>query len=222
MKNFDKPDVFVYGMTGSGKDTISDYIKAYYEYRKMRIAGTIKQAICEKHDLTHEELEELKRQNPDFRMEHHTFSDLLGCPAASLNRTHQIASRRAYDFNIVLDPEKPVVISDVRSFDEATILLNNDFVGIFLARTTDEFKHAAHYTENNMFMNGQLGELSNNHNAEQMIVIFNGGSFDESAIDTIKETLHPDTKVYVMDENPTGEDLIEFFDNILEELQLVK
>lgn len=61
--NFQK-NIIIVGLTGSGKDTIADDLVYNSDYFKLRIAGTIKQIICEKHELSETELEEVKRTNP--------------------------------------------------------------------------------------------------------------------------------------------------------------
>lgn len=171
-------DIFVYGMSGSGKDTISDYLKDYYGYRKMRLAGTIKQVICEKFKLTHDELETLKRSEQKYRDEHHIVSNNNGNQESSLNRLQQIVDRTAYDFNILTKDEninKPVVICDVRTFEEAQQLLNAGFVGIFLSRITGEYKNPTHFTEQNLFGNSNIFELiDTDDNIDRCVIIFNG------------------------------------------------
>ena len=40
-------NIFIYGMSGSGKDTIANFLQSKYDFIKLRIAGTIKQYVYE-------------------------------------------------------------------------------------------------------------------------------------------------------------------------------
>jgi hypothetical protein len=212
--NSDYVDVFVYGMTSSGKDTVSDYLKSYFGMRKMRIAGTIKQIICEDLGCTFEQLEEMKRANPEIRMKHHEVSEMLKNQHGSLNRTLQIALHESFDLNIVDDPEKAIVVCDVRTIEEATILLDNDWVGIFLERMTDEFRHAGHFTENNMFENGKIIELSNSLDyADRMLLVFNDANNTMAARQELIAKLGPGVVVCTPAKGCTAPQLLETIDN---------
>ena len=168
-----KPDIFVFGLTGAGKDTVGNYIAEYYDYRKIRIAGTIKQIICEKYGFTPEELEKQKRLDPNIRMEHHNTSKMLGDQQGSLNRTRLITEHNTFDLQLVSDPEKPLFVLDCRTFDEALVLLEGGFYGIFLNRTTKEFKLDGHFTEGDLFKNGQLNELLEEWK-DKILLVYNG------------------------------------------------
>lgn len=167
MKNY-----FVYGMSNSGKDTISNYLRDRYGYAKLRIARTIKQIICEKHDITYDELEELKRNNPEFRLEHHQVSEMLGNKKSSMCRLIQLIDGRSMDFEYV-DARKPRVICDCRDFEESDMMLNSGWIGIFLTRTTGEFGDSSHYTEQFMFSNDDLKKLSKIYGFGKLIIIDN-------------------------------------------------
>ena len=39
------PNIALYGMSGSGKDTVADYLRDNYGYVKLRLAKTIKSII---------------------------------------------------------------------------------------------------------------------------------------------------------------------------------
>ena len=211
-------DFFVSGMSSSGKDTISNYLVQYYGFTKVRIAGTIKQIICEKFDFTHDELEEAKRNDPAFRVAHHETSEMLGNKTSSMIRLKQLIERRAYDFNLIKNPENPLIICDVRDMEEAAKCLSDGAVGIFLQRTTNEFRDASHYTEQHMFVNGQLIELSNVPGfADNMIIVFNG-SEPENTNSSLINKLHPDVKIVTIPYvNCTGEQLIEAVDEAIQE-----
>lgn len=208
VKNPDYNDFFVAGLTGSGKDTVSDYLKGYYGMRKMRIAGTIKQIICEDLNMTFDELEESKRTNPDIRMKHHEVSAMLGNQKGSLVRTEQIAKHQSFDLNIVDDPERPIVVCDVRTMEEAEILLQNGWIGIFLERTTSEFRHESHFTENNMFQNGNIVELAEVY-GDNMLVVFNASDIKPEKRFSMKKQLGPVVNIVELDENPNADALLE-------------
>jgi hypothetical protein len=62
---------------------ISDRDKLSEDY--IKIADTIKRIICEKNNLTFDELEILKRSNPEFRKMHNVIGEYLGI-TSTLNR----------------------------------------------------------------------------------------------------------------------------------------
>lgn len=201
MKNY-----FVYGMSNSGKDTISNYLRDKYGYAKLRIARTIKQIICEKHDITYDELEELKRNNPTFRLEHHEVSKMLGNKKSSMRRLIQLIDGRSMDFEYV-DAKKPRVICDCRDFEEADMMLDSGWVGIFLTRTTGEFRDSSHYTEQFMFGNNDLKKLSNIYGLGRLIVI-------DNRIDKSDESLFVDNMIKY-DTNGSPEELYNTIDQII-------
>lgn len=212
-KMIENPDLFIAGLTSSGKSTLSEYISDYYDYRQLRNAGTIKQIICERHGWSPEELEIQKRANTEIRDEHHKESDYLG-KKSTLNRCQMIAERSAFEFEFCPDPEKQLVIIDVRDHEEADIYLANDFFGIFLSRTTAEY-NAGHWTDNNMFMNGKIVELSNTDDyGSKMIVVINGGTIPENFYNELNQNVI----VLQLGENPNAEQLIEAVDDVLSDL----
>lgn len=215
MENNDliKPDFFVAGLTGSGKDTVTNYIKQYFHYNKMRIARTIKTIICEKNDVTFDELEILKREKPEFREKHHEESDYLKIEA-TLTRTKQIANRTSMDYESMKDKEEPIVVCDVRIMEEAEILFQHNSYGIFLSRTTGEYKNAAHFTEKNMFLNGDLKSLISRF-GEQCIIVLNGGVYDLEDLKTAVSEESGDPIFIEFEGDPTGEDLIDNLDFVI-------
>ena len=210
-----KPDIFVAGLTASGKDTIANYLKSFYDYRKIRLAGTIKQVICEKRNISPEELEELKREFPEVREHHHLVSDYM-TEEAALNRAGLIRDRKAFDFEIVDDKERQVVVCDVRTLKEAEVLFDNEssFYGIFLSRTTNEYKNSAHYTENNIFTNGQLEQIISKYGTK-CIIVLNGGKYN---LTKLRESITEENgePIFVEFELlPTAEDLISSIDSVI-------
>lgn len=215
------PDFFVAGLTGSGKDTIVNYLKEYFGYRKMRIAKTIKTIIMEKNDVTFDELEELKRDNPEWREKHHEESAYL-TKESSLIRTKQIAKRTAMDFESVTNIDKQIAVCDVRCADEAGILLDNDFIGIFLSRTTAEYKNTEHFTEQNMFVNGQLISLIREFPTNTFVIVLNAtNEHDIRFIVELEKLLNDgfnNFKLVTFDSAPTGDMLLEKIDDIVSDL----
>lgn len=176
-------NIFVYGLTGSGKDTVSNYLVENYGYLKLRIADTIKRIICESKNISLEELEIQKRINPELRMLHHEVSQILDniarFPQSSINRVKQLINGTAFDYQHLVTnnnqfniDEVNKVICDCRTFGEAKEFLDAGWTGIFLSRTTNEFKHESHFTEQYMFTNGQLAEFIEKYK-NQVKVIFN-------------------------------------------------
>lgn len=168
-----KPDVFFYGMSGSGKDTASDFLKNIYNYRKIRIADTIKRIICEKENLTFEELEVQKRTNPLLRQLHHDVGDYLDSKDGTMNRIGQIIKHKALDFQYLSDIDKSemnIVVCDVREKKEAEEFLKAGWIGICLSRKTSETSN--HRTDISMFDNCELDILKGKY-PNQIFVVDN-------------------------------------------------
>lgn len=155
------PNLFVYGLSSSGKDTTTNHLCETKNYRKVRLAKTIKQVICETQNLTPDELEEQKRNNPELRKMHASVSDVMdkNCSGEfthNLVRLNQLVNKTSIDFEM-LDKEeikKPLFFTDVREFTEAINLLEAGAKGIFLMRTStaeSDIKNKGHRTEKNMF-----------------------------------------------------------------------
>jgi len=185
-----KPNIFVYGLSNSGKDTISDYLVEWHEYMKLRIADTIKRIICESKLLSFKELEEQKRKNPALRKMHNDVSKILdeiaGFEQSSLNRVKQIINGTALDYQHIKPifiEDIPKVICDCRTIAEAKLLLDAGWWGIFLTRTTSEYKDSSHFTEQNMFCNGQLKKLLNEYRYKQIYLIYNNDILFENTLE---------------------------------------
>ena len=210
-----KPDFFVSGKIGSGKDTIADFLKSYFGYYKFRIADTIKRIITERRNVSFEELEELKRSNPEIRDEHTDIGDWLGA-SSNLNRVNLLVNKTALDWTN-LDTDKNFVVCDVRSLDEAEILLDNDVYGIFLSRTTQEYSKTEHWTEQNIFINGVIYELIKKY-GDRCILVLNGGDYD---MEKIKESIDfniGEPHIITFDTEPNSTELLEKIDLIVTEL----
>lgn len=165
-------NIFIYGKSGSGKDTVTNFITDNFSYQRIRLAFTIKSIICEKYDLTFDEIEILKRKEKWLREEHHIISDYLGGEKTTLNRIKQLVDKTSMDFHLA-HKSQPVVVCDVRSFNEASDLLKAGYSGIFLKRTTSEHKNSEHYTEQNIFDNGQFEQLKGLYDSKLFHVIDN-------------------------------------------------
>ncbi len=163
-------NLFLYGLSGAGKDTIANYLRDNYEYLKLRIAGTIKQYVFETYGFkTQEEFEAAKRANPEVRLAHNIFGNTYDKDGidrsnkeASINRLNDLINRTALEFEIMDGMQyHDICIVDVRTFDEAKILLDNSYHGIFLTRQNKkEFAKKDHKTEQNIF--NQIEQLSSN------------------------------------------------------------
>lgn len=161
--------IFIYGLSGAGKDTIADYLSKTYGFYKLRIAGTIKHIIYESYGLTsREEFENIKRNYAFMRKEHNNIGNLydkrgldISGREASINRCIQLANGTALDYDIFPNKEKSnIVICDVRTREEIDILLRAGFIGIFLTRNTRlEYSDKNHKTENQNVLPDLLTEL---------------------------------------------------------------
>lgn len=205
-----KPDFFISGKIGSGKDTIADYLKSYFGYYKFRIADTIKRIICEKRNISFDELEVLKRSNPEIRNEHTDTGDWLGIET-NINRCELLTNRKALDWQN-LNISNPFVVCDARSLQESEIFLKTGAYGIFLSRLTEEYSKITHWTETNLFTNGVLKQLINDY-PEQIIVVLNGGEYNEEELNEIENNMFSLIKFDT--ENITGEMLLEAIDSVV-------
>lgn len=170
------PNIFVYGMSGSGKDTITNFLRDYYGYAKLRIARTIKYLITEEHDITFDQLEERKRDEPDLRFAHnHWGTELQNRNRSTDNRAKQLADGRSMDFEYI-DINLPRAICDVRTESEARIFLENGFTGIFLSRVASEARLKSHFTEQCMFSNGTVEKLFRDY--PDLVKVFHNSSND--------------------------------------------
>lgn len=152
--------MFTWGLSGSGKDTICNALKKR-GVLTLRIARTIKQVICEKYDITMEELDHLKRFNPAFRELHRDVQVYLETLDKSvsgedvvaegpMNRLKQLVNYTAFDYDMLPASTLmsfPRVIVDVRKIDEVRMLLKSGFHGIFLTRIPTEHVIQGHPTE---------------------------------------------------------------------------
>ena len=176
-------NIFIYGMSGSGKDTLANFLQNKYDFIKLRIAGTIKQYVYETYGFKSlKEFEEAKRLIPNIRIAHHTFGyqykkegELRSKEDASLNRLDLIINRELLEFEIDKDlNEKPICICDVRRMCEIEKLLEAGWLGIFLTRTTNEYKDVKHATDQSIFVNDEFSKLlSLNKYNNQIVLVAN-------------------------------------------------
>ena len=133
-------NLFLYGMSGSGKDTLANYFKNSHLYLKFRCAGTIKQIVSEKGQMTFPELEERKRTEKEIREAHWKIGDWMGKDGEAVaQRIKNILSRQSVEFDMLPSNvvQNPICFCDVRRMFEVEIMLENGCVGIFLTRTGD-------------------------------------------------------------------------------------
>lgn len=179
----DTKNIVIFGLTGSGKDTISDFLVREYNYFKIRIAGTIKQIIQERRNLSIEELELQKRIDPEVREEHHTVGNYLG--DATINRIKLIISGGVTEFQYK-DSNQDIVVCDGRGLErEIKLFLESpDWVCIFLSRDNYDVEHksaTSHWTDNSDF-NKALKFIEENEYYDRSIIIMNNkgnASLDE-------------------------------------------
>lgn len=173
---FELPNIFIWGFSGSGKDTIANYIRDNYGYMKCRLAKTIKQVICETNDITFNKLDVEKRVKPELRSAHWEIGKLLDTIAQkqtgndhSLNRLNQLLSKTSIEFEVVSGlTNYPLIICDGRIDNECRAFFeyhkqhqHEDGIMwplvIFLAKIPEEFiGDGKHKTEQNLFQNGNL------------------------------------------------------------------
>ena len=153
------PNIFVCGLSGSGKDTVTNYVKDNYGYIPFRLAETIKRIITEKRGITFDELEVLKRKFPEIRKEHNDVSTELTLNAF-YTRMQQIVDRTCMEFQILPEfwKNNPIIVRDVRAKHEIEFFLQNGYIGIFLERRTGEYQQKEHYTEWDVISSGAIDE----------------------------------------------------------------
>lgn len=179
-------NIFICGLSGSGKDTLAKHFNAN-GYNNMRLAETIKRIICEKENLTFDEIEEQKRTDFLLRKMHNDVADELG-HKAHITRLKQLINKTSMDFQWMSEKQKlqPTCVIDVRADYEIETLLGAGFIGIFLSRTTAEYRQTSHYTEQNMFQNGKLKEYVDEY-PNQCIIVFN--DVDNSTSDDFTDSI---------------------------------
>ena len=168
-------NIVIFGLTGSGKDTIANFLVREYNFFKVRIAGTIKQIIQENHNLSIDELEEQKRIDPKIREEHHLVGNYLDSFNATINRVKMIINGKVTDFKYKQDYQA-VVVCDGRGLErEVKLFLEQpDWVCIFLSRNNydTEYKNDNHWTEAGSIENS-LKFIEENKFHEKSIIIIN-------------------------------------------------
>jgi len=218
-----KYNIFVCGLSGSGKDSISNYLRDEHDFIKLRIAGTIKHIICEKRNIPFDKLDEEKRNNPELRELHHTTGNYLGDETNSLsgtiNRIHQLIDGNAVDFDMFKNSKtKHKIICDVRSKIESEIFLKAGYIGIYLRRRPNEHRHLGHFTESNLFENGELLEMIKNYPNNKFLLIFNDN--DINYVQEIQNWINitqNNPNVYCLGTNGVLENIYEFINyNIFE------
>ena len=153
------PNIFLYGLSGAGKDTIANYLRDNYGYIKLRVAGTIKQIIMETNNLVDlDDLEYQKRLKPEIRKAHNLLGTILDSvgelksnPPSSKNRLRLLVRERSLESEMIKDYHTyPKVICDVRTEDELNYILSHtgNYIGILLKRQNrGEYADKKHKTE---------------------------------------------------------------------------
>lgn len=142
----------IYGVSGAGKDTVSNHLSDYYGHRKLRLAHTIKAAICEEYGISFKELEEQKRTNKELRDAHHEYSDVFGGERTTINRIKLIHRKESMDFQLLDSKDEQIVIIDCRTTGEMKAILDNgDYYAILLTKRNKTEYAAGHYTDKQLF-----------------------------------------------------------------------
>jgi hypothetical protein len=172
MKTNQMPNFFIYGLSGSGKDSIANYLADSYAYVNLKLSRTVKQIICERLNITFNELEILKRENSEIRAMHNEVGNFLDKYNGSINRLKQLIDGRAFDFDYI-SKDTSRVISDIRAKEWINILLEAGWKGLFLSRKPNEFQNKQHKTEFYIFDDNEyLNSILEKYN-KQIIIIDN-------------------------------------------------
>ena len=165
-------NIVLFGLSGSGKDTIANFLEYELNYFKIRIAGTIKQIIQENRNMSEDELEEAKRIHSNIRQEHHDVGNYLGL--GTINRVKLIISGKVNEFKYKQSYQS-VVVHDGRGLDrEIKLFLENpDWICIFLSRNNydKEFRNTQHWTEEGSIENALKFIKENNFYSKSIIIM---------------------------------------------------
>ena len=225
MKTFNTSELFVCGLINSGKDTVVRQLQGQ-GYHKLRLASTIKMFISDTLGVGHEQLETLKRENPEVRDMHHEISAMMdnfahkthgnliekGNIPVSTNRLEMILERTAMDFENHIED---YVISDIRAFHEIVTAFTESHTikGIFLLRNNvdGEYVNGNHWTNKLDFNSDKLIELLNEFR-ERVIIIDNSGiDSDPVAFDKLIKEFQGDIhSIPLKAEDITGDVLCNF------------
>lgn len=219
LSNF--PNIFLCGLSGSGKDTFVNELTKRGSFVKIRLAETIKRMVTELNNISFEELEELKRKVPELRSQHNEFDNMMRqftedpTEMSSANRCRMIIKRKTMDFtNPVVDGiddilmNSPIIIIDGRAVSETIEFISAGFIGIFLTRTNSEFRNLQHETEADNISNGTIRHLCELGWADNIYIVNN----DNHIRNDLKELKEDFPELYV---NNIGRiDIDEYITNV--------
>lgn len=186
-KTMEHPNIFLYGLSGAGKDTLADYLRDNYDYLKLRTAGTIKQFVFETYGFkTQSEFEKAKRTISEVRKAHNKFSSEQyimhsELNTASTNRVKQIIDKESFEFEIVKDlKSKPICVSDVRYLEHIVLLMMAGYKAVFLTRRANEYADTKHESEQYIFNNIEsLKVILKCGKKDQIYLVFNNNETTE-------------------------------------------
>lgn len=195
------PNIFICGLSGSGKDTLVSEFCKRMPFVKIRLAETLKRMITEVNGISFDELENLKRVTPKLRSQHNEF-DVMLRPftdnpdlISSASRYDLIINRKSMDFtNPVIDGideslmNNPIIIIDGRDSLGTRKFIEAGYVGIFLTRTNHDtqFRNTSHETEADNISNGTVEYLCAQGFADNIYIV-NNDSFIRNDISDLKE-----------------------------------
>lgn len=208
-------NIFLWGLSGAGKDTIANHIKYNHDnWLILRLASTVKRIICETQNIPYYRLETEKRLNPELRKMHNYVGRMLDKYKGTNNRLSQLMHYSAFDYENIKHPEKyNRIIIDIRSEEHVDTLLNNGWIGIFLTRYSNaEYRDATHHTEQNLFLNGTFPYLVLKFGL-RVLVIDNEGIFETNHKELYNGIFKPDlTKNF-------PEQLTDCFEEVLQHIK---
>lgn len=212
-----KARIFVWGLSGSGKDTISNYMRDIFGLVKLRLSSTIKQTICETLELTSSGLEDSKRVNKDLRTEHHKWSSIFRSNTTddsiyTITRLYNLLTTDSIEFDMSpILKGKHQIVCDVRTYQEAMALLHAGAKGIFLSRiVNNEYVDKTHITENNLLFDKELMDKLLYFN-NQLILINNPVEMNEQFNSLNTLNFHK----IINCENSSADDLTSIIHNIV-------
>lgn len=197
-------NIFVWGLSRSGKTTISEYIRDKYNYLMLRQAGTIKNILCDKYKTNIEGLEELK-SNPhiNIRKQHYQVGEMIAKFLHNHTKGDFNVTEALYDMSIaynIIQRNHPifeslrksddynVLVSDVRSLSTALLFLKAGWTGIFLTRRLEE-EITSHFTDVDIMRNGMLEDsIKELDIATSNIHIIHDSDFNSSILSYIPES----------------------------------
>jgi hypothetical protein len=210
-------NIVLFGLSGSGKDTIGNHIASKYGYNIIRISKTLKYVVTEILGLSFDELEILKRKDPKIRSLHNEIGVLLDTYNHTLNRIGMLINGKAMDYDNIKFTD-PKIVVDCRTLEWLNKFIEANYSCILLTRTTNEFSNYGDKTEQNIFLNGSLYSFLENLSPEyyKNIVIIDNNSTKDFVVNRVLLNIYGNFGIKIYTTNGSTETLLNMVDNYIQ------